>query len=257
MYWKQAPDLTSRPADKPAVPAHIKWDVWLGPAPERPYHPVYLPHDWRGWWDFGTGALGDMACHTAAMPFMAMEPGLPARVHAVSGKVNTETYPAWATITYEFPTRDGKPPLKLMWYEGAENGKRNLPTVKFPGGAIPTPSGSLLIGSRGRLYSPGDYGNNQILDVAGKIAIPEQSLERLGSRLGTDENQKYEWIRGIQGGATPLSNFDFALTETMLLGNVAVRMGQPLNYDGKHGRVTNHAKAANFISRPRREGWAL
>ncbi len=259
MYWKQAPDLTSRPADKPAVPAHIKWDVWLGPAPERPYHPVYLPHDWRGWWDFGTGALGDMACHTAAMPFMALEPGLPARVHAVSAEVNTETYPAWATITYEFPARDGKPPLKLMWYEGAENGKRNLPTVKLPGGATPTPSGSLLIGSGGRLYSPGDSGNNQILDVAGKISIPEQSLERLGSRLGADENQKYEWIRGIQGGATPLSNFDFAsaLTETMLLGNVAVRMGQPLNYDGKHGRVTNHAKAANLISRPRREGWAL
>lgn len=259
MFWKQAPDLTSRPADTPPVPPHIKWDLWLGPAPTRPYHSVYHPHDWRGWWDFGTGALGDMACHTAAMPFMALDLGLPDRVHALSGEVNAETYPAWATVTYEFPARGDKPPVRLVWYEGAENGKRNLPTVALPGGEIPTPSGSLLVGDQGRLYSPGDSGNTRRLDVAGPISIPEQTIERLGGRVSTDENQKREWIRGIQGGAAPLSNFDFSsvLTETMLLGNVAVRMGRPIHYNGDEGSVTNHSEASSLISRRYRDGWEL
>lgn len=259
MFWKQAPDITSRPKETPPVPDHFKWDLWLGPAPPRPYHPVYHPHDWRGWWDFGTGALGDMACHTAAMPFMALELGLPARVHAVSGKVNGETYPAWATITYEFPARGDKPPVKLLWYEGVEDGKRNLPTVKMPGGMVPTQTGSLLIGDKGRLYSPGDSGDTQQLDIAGRVSIPEQSMERLGNAVNTDQNQKFEWIRGIQGGPVPLSSFDFSsvLTESMLLGNVAVRLGQPIRYDEHAGRVTNIPAADGLVSRVRREGWEL
>ena len=107
--------------------------------------PAYHPHDWRGWWDFGTGALGDMACHTANLPFMALRLGLPTRVHAVSSEVNSETYPAWATITYEFPARGDQPPVKLVWYEGSENATRNLPKAEaFPGGQEPTDSGCLL-----------------------------------------------------------------------------------------------------------------
>src|SRR5262249_19102538 len=88
-YWKQAPDLVARPEPMP-VPEHVAWDVWLGPAPERPYNKVYHPHDWRGWWDFGTGAMGDMACHTANLAFMALKLGLPTRVSAESGEVNPE-----------------------------------------------------------------------------------------------------------------------------------------------------------------------
>ncbi|MGY8769148.1 MAG: Gfo/Idh/MocA family protein, partial [Pirellulales bacterium] len=113
MYWKQSPQLTSRPKETPPVPDHLHWDLWLGPALERPYNPAYHPHDWRGWWDFGTGALGDMACHTANLPFMALQLGLPTRVHAMSSEVNPETYPSWATITYEFPARGELPPVKL------------------------------------------------------------------------------------------------------------------------------------------------
>ena len=109
------------------MPKHVHWDLFLGSAPERPYNPVYHPHDWRGWWDFGTGSLGDMACHTANLTFMALQLGLPVKVSAQSGEINSETYPAWATITYEFPARGNLPPVKLTWYEGAKDGKRNLP----------------------------------------------------------------------------------------------------------------------------------
>ena len=259
MYWKQSPQLVARPKETPPVPEHINWDLWLGPAPTRPYHPAYHPHDWRGWWDFGTGALGDMACHTANLPFMGLQLGLPTRVSAVSSEINPETYPAWATITYEFPARGDLPPVKLVWYEGSENGKRNLPEQKIPGDQIPTDSGCLLVGEKGRVYSPGDSGDQQQLEVNGQVKTAEQTIERLGSDGGPDQNQKREWIRGIQGGAKPLSNFDYAsvLTEAMLLGNVAVRLGKLIEYDAAKGNVTNHSDANALISRSPRSGWEL
>ena len=259
MYWKQSPQIISRPKETPPIPEHISWDLWLGPAPERAYNPAYHPHDWRGWWDFGTGALGDMACHTANLPFMGLQLGLPTRVSAISSEVNSETYPAWATITYDFPARGDLPPVKLVWYEGSENGKRNLPELKLPSDQIPTDSGSLLVGEKGRLYSPGDSGDQQQLDVSRQVKTPEQSLERLGTDGGPDQNQKREWIRGIQSGAKPLSNFDYAsvLTESMLLGNVAIRVGKTIEYDGTKGEVTNLPEAAKLIARSQREGWEL
>ena len=163
-YWKQAPDVVARPKETPPVPSYLHWDLFLGSAPERPYHPIYHPHDWRGWWDFGTGSLGDMACHTANLTFMALQLGLPVRVSAHSGEINPETYPAWATITYEFPARGTQPPVKLTWYEGAKDGQRNLPPASlFPDGFKPSDSGSLLIGSKGQMYSPSDYGSEQVL----------------------------------------------------------------------------------------------
>lgn len=259
MYWKQAPQITSRPRETPPVPEHIKWDLWLGPAPVRPYNPAYHPHDWRGWWDFGTGALGDMACHTANLPFMGLQLGLPTRVSAESSEVNSETYPAWATITYEFQARGNQPPVKLVWYEGSEDGKRNLPKQKMHGDQVPTDSGCLLVGDKGRLYSPGDSGDQQQLEVKGQVKTPERSLTRLGNDGGPDQNQKREWIEAIQGGTKPLSNFDYAsvLTEAMLLGNVALRTGKSIDYDGEKGQVTNLPESAKLIDIPSRTGWAL
>ena len=259
MYWKQAPQLTGRPKETPPVPEHIKWDLWLGPAPARPYNPAYHPHDWRGWWDFGTGALGDMACHTANLPFMALQLGLPTRVSAESSEVNSETYPAWATITYEFPARGNQPPVKLVWYEGSEDGKRNLPKQKIPGDQVPTDSGCLLVGKKGRLYSPGDSGDQQQLEVKDQAKTPERTIPRLGNEGGPDQNQKREWIEAIQGGSKPLSNFDYAsvLTESMLLGNVAIRTGKSIDYDGEKGQVTNLSAAKKLINIPSRDGWAL
>jgi predicted dehydrogenase len=263
-YWKQAPDLVARPETSPPVPPHVAWDLWLGPAPERPYHPVYHPHDWRGWWDFGTGAMGDMACHTANLPFMALKLGLPTRVSAESGEVNPETYPAWATITYEFPARGDLPPVKLTWYEGARDGKRHLPPAELFGGETPSSSGSLLVGEKGSIYSQSDYGADQLLLPAGKFEgkQPTVTAEELKSQgRTTDADHKAEWVRAIREGDPKIawSNFDYAgtLTEAMLLGNVSVRLGQAIEFDADSGRVTNNPEAARFIRPEYRAGWTL
>jgi predicted dehydrogenase len=262
-YWKQAPDIVSRPESKP-VPEHVAWDLFLGPAPERPYSPAYHPHNWRGFWDFGTGALGDMACHTANLPYMALKLGLPKRVSAESGEVNPETYPAWATITYEFPARGDLPPVRLTWYEGARDGKRHLPPPELFQGEKPADSGSLLVGADGSIFSPSDYGEKQILLPADRFkekkpaASSEERKERGGN---SDEAHKAEWVRAIREGRPEIawSNFGYGgrLTETMLLGNVAVRLGKAIEYDGDRGRVTNCSEAAQYLQPEYRPGWTL
>jgi predicted dehydrogenase len=264
-YWKQAPDLVARPKDTPGIPNHVHWYEFLGPAPDRPYHPVYHPHNWRGWWDFGTGSLGDMACHTANLAFTALKLGLPTRVSAQSGEINTETYPAWATMTYEFPQREGLPPVKLTWYEGARNGKRNLPSSDlFPYGYQPSDSGSLFVGSKGKMYSPSDYGAEQILWPEAEykeFKDPEPSLPRIKGGNDEDENHKKEWVDAIRAGkpSIALSNFEYAatLTEAMLLGNVAVRSGEVIDYEPATGRIANSSTAAQFLRPYFRKGWEI
>jgi predicted dehydrogenase len=263
-YWKQAPDIVSRPESQ-LVPPNVAWDLFLGPAPERPYNKVYHPHDWRGWWDFGTGAMGDMACHTANLPFMALKLGLPTRISAESGEVNAETYPAWATITYEFPARGDLPPVKLTWYEGARNGERNLPPSSLLGGDNPASSGSLLVGEDGSIYSPSDYGSDQRLLPASKFegkqppTLSQEERRERGRKV--DDNHKAEWVRAIREGDPKIawSNFDYSsvLTEAMLLGNVSVRLGKPIEYDAKAGTVTNCAEAAKYVHPAFRAGWTL
>lgn len=261
-YWKQAPDIVARPTEQPPIPPHVHWDLFLGPAPYRPYHPVYHPHDWRGWWDFGTGALGDMACHTANLAFKALKLGLPTRVSAKSGAVNPETYPAWATITYEFSARGELPPVKLTWYEGANNGQRNLPDAELLQGEPVPDSGMIFIGEKGSIFTPSDYGSDQVLLPRKQFedfVRPEPTIERLGGTEVCDLNQKREWVRAIMGGAAPMSNFDYAgtMTEAMLLGNVAVRLGKMVEYDGDTGTVTNVPEAAELIHGTYRRGWEL
>jgi predicted dehydrogenase len=263
-YWKQAPDIVARPQETPPVPAHVAWDLWLGPAPERPYNPVYHPHDWRGWWDFGTGATGDMACHTANLAFMALKLGLPTRVSAESAAVNPETYPAWATMTYEFPARGDLPAVKLTWYEGARDGERNLPATDLFQGKKPPDSGSLLVGEKGSIFSPSDYGSEQVVLAAGQSEgkQPDAPAERRREK-GPDADQlhKAEWVRAIRENDPGIawSNFDYAgrLTEAMLLGNVAVRLGKPLEYEGASGRVVNCPEAAPYLRPEYRKGWEL
>ncbi len=261
-YWKQAPDIVARPSEQPPVPAHVHWNLFLGPAPVRPYHPVYHPHDWRGWWDFGTGSLGDMACHTANLAFMGLKLGLPTRVSALSGEVNPETYPAWATITYEFPARGELPPVKLTWYEGAKDGARNLPSPELLYGETPPSSGMVFVGEQGAIFTADDYGVGQILLPRDKFASyqrPAARLPRLGGNEDRDDQHKREWVHAIQGGSPTLSNFDYAsnMTEAMLLGNVAVRVGKTIDYDGQLGQVTNCPEAQAVIDPAHREGWEI
>ena len=275
-YWKQAPDITSRPKDTRPVPKHVHWEEWIGPAPMRPYamafapRPAYHPHDWRGYWDFGTGALGDMACHTANMAFRALKLDSPIAVIAEAGEINPETYPAWAHIQYIFAARKDAPACTLHWYEGKRDGKKVLPPENLLSrllrkGEKLADSGSILVGDKGILFSPNDYGAQFRLtpekDFAGiQTTRPEKNPE--GVEKDNDLHMKKEWVDAIKAGNPALasSSFDYGgrLTETMLLGNIAVRFaGTKLEWDAAKLRFANSEAASKLVTKSYRKGWEV
>ena len=245
------PQGTGRPKNTQPVPSHVHWDLFLGPAPERPYHSAYHPFKWRGWLDFGTGALGDMACHTANMAVRAAELYDPESIVAESsGIVENETYPKWSVITFQFPQRGKLPPCTVKWYDG---GKRPEPALLQ--GEKYASSGSLLVGDKGTLYSPNDYGAKYVLLPKEKFVDykkPEPTLPRSPGHFT-------EYAEACKGGPAAMSNFDYAgrLTETILLGNVALRVGEEIKWDAKNLKVTNNPGANKYLGRDYREGWAL
>jgi predicted dehydrogenase len=283
-YWKQAPDITARPTEAP-VPKHVHWDEFIGPAPMRPYavraddknkdktKPAYHPHDWRGYWDFGTGALGDMACHTANMAFRALKLDAPTAVVADAGEINAETFPAWAHIQYIFAARGDSPACTLHWYEGKKDGKLVLPPNDLLGrllkkGEKLADSGSILVGDKAILFSPNDYGAQfrlfplKDVDLAGiQTTKPEKLPEGVNGEFGNhDPHMKKEWTDAIKAGKPELasSNFDYAgrLTETMLLGNIAVRFaGTKLEWNAAKLQFTNSDAATKLVSKEYRKGW--
>lgn len=256
--WPQSPGIVARPPGLPPIPPHIHWEQFLGTAPYRPYHGAYHPFNWRGWWDFGTGALGDMGCHTANLAFMALELDHPTTIRAESEKPNPETYPAWATVHYQFPARGARPPVKFTWYEGKlPNGQKNLPPAELFHGEKPADSGSLMVGDKGVMYSPSDYGSDWKLLPGGNFAdfvAPRPTLARNGKG---DQGMKDEWVAAIRGGPRAFSNFDYAglLTETILLGNVAIRAGTELTWDGPKFRFKSGRAANKLLRREYRKGW--
>src|SRR5262249_6906459 len=155
------------PTAQESVPPTLDWDLWLGPAAVRPYHRVYVPHDWRGWFDFGCGSLGDMGCHTANLPYMGLNLGLPTAVSSETSEPKRDCFPAWSIITYEFPARGDLPPVKLVWYDGGKTPPADLMEAVSPKNVDAAAkskalkSGCLLIGSKGMLFSPDDYGVTQ------------------------------------------------------------------------------------------------
>jgi predicted dehydrogenase len=249
------PQGTGRPSGSDPVPADLDWDLFLGPAPQRPYvNGVYHPFKWRGWIDFGTGALGDMACHTANMPVMALDLFDPVSVVAESsGIVENETYPAWSVITFQFPERGGRPAVKLVWYDG-----KKLPSQDLLEGNKPSGSGSLVIGSKGKMFSTDDYGSTGKLlpqDQFADFQPPEPTLPR---SPGHDE----EFAAAVKENKpkAPMSNFDYAgrLTETILLGNVALRAGQKIEWDPKEMRCKNlPGGGEELIRREYRQGFGI
>lgn len=253
--WPQSPNITARPKDTPPVPPNIHWDEWLGPAPERPYHKCYLHFVWRGWWDFGTGALGDMACHTANLPYMALKLGAPLTVEAESEPLNPETYPGWAKVTYEFGARGEMPPVKVIWYEGRKNGELVQPPLDLLKGEKISSSGSLLVGSKGTLYSPDDYGGRSVW-------LPKEDFKEMkkpAPTLPRSPGHHAEWIRACKGGEKAMSNFDYAgpLTEFVLLGNLAMRLGKKFEWDTVNLKAKGCPEADPWIKREYRKGWSL
>lgn len=272
--WPQSPSVTKRPAEVP-VPASIHWDEFIGPAPFRPFggdknqrgRYTYHPFNWRGWWDFGTGALGDMGCHTANMAFMALKLGYPTKVSATNEAINPETYPGWAHVILDYPAREGMVPVKFHWYEGKLDGKLVHPPEELQAkvlrkGEKLVSSGSIMVGTKGILYSPNDYGADVRLcpekDFEG-FKNPEKSLPR--NKRGDDAGQKEEWIEAIRKNDPKhaMANFNYAsvLTESLLLGNVAIKLGKPFEYDGETMSIKGIAGADALLHREYRKGWTL
>ena len=260
------PQGLTRPTETPPVPDTLDWDLWLGPAPYRPYHPAYLPGMWRGWWDFGTGGLGDMGCHIFDPMVWALKLGAPKSVEASHSwfvpeglnwdkPFNEESFPRASMVAYRFPARGSFPALKLIWYDGGlmpprpEELDDGLPMGDKYGGA-------LYIGSKGKIVT-GSHG------ARGVRIIPEEkrrAYEAPKPTLPRNEiGHRQQWIAACKGGPKPDVNFDYAgpLTETVLLGNIALRMNQKLYWDSAGFRFTNSSEANQYLHREYRKGWSL
>ena len=266
------PQGINRPPGQDPVPPNLDWNVWLGPARERPYkQDVYNPFKWRGWFDFGTGALGDMACHTVNMPFRALKLGYPNVVECeVASRMYPETFPKTARIRFEFPEREGLPPLKFWWYDGnpgdplhplrppADATKEIVATM----GSLPE-SGALIIGDKGKLFSPDDYGERFLIALKGQDELRQgeqvEACKAVPQTIPRSPGHMEEWFRMMKDGTPSYSNFDIAayLTEIILLGCIAVRVGEGMrmDWDGPNMRSTNLPEAERFVRRQNRAGW--
>ncbi len=232
-------------------PSHLHWDVWLGPAPERPFANGYHPNTWRGWWDFGSGAIGDMACHTVNMPYMALDLRNPVAVQAECSGHNKDSFPKWSKITFEFAATDKRPAVKMFWYDGGKLPDNSL----FDGKPVPS-EGCVVVGDKGRIYTEGAYsGAIHLLD---NPTVPEVTWTQSPGHFE-------EWVRAIKGGEPAMSNFpDYAggLTETVLLGNLAVwaaasGKGQRVEWDAKNLKSTNIPDLEAIIKPTYRAGYTL
>jgi predicted dehydrogenase len=255
-WSNRRPDISPRgiprPKDTPPVPSALKWDLWLGPAPKRPYHPCYLPFTWRGWWDFGTGVLGDIGCHNLSAAFKALKLGWPQSVEACSThwnappEIKNETAPLASIVTYRFAAEGNHPEILLRWYDGGmmpplpkEVGTRN----------IFVEDGTLIVGDEGMLL-----GDHLLPEAKAKvIGKPPQVLPR-------SPGHYQEWIDACKGGQPAGSNFvDHAglLAAVVLMGNVAIRTQEKLLWDAENLRFTNSEAANQLLNPPYREGWTL
>jgi predicted dehydrogenase len=245
-----------RPRETPPVPADLKWDLWLGPAPERPYHPVYAPYGWRFWWDFGTGETGNMGCHILDVPFEALALGSPTTVEAEGPPAHPETTPKAMSVRYRFPARGNLPPLLLTWCHGRK-----------PAALLPKEeqsrwgSGVLFVGREGMLL--GDLFTWKLLP---ERRFPDLRAPRrarpvaAGFSWEPDSSDHYrQWIAACKTGSPTSCHFGYAgpLTEAVLLGNVAYRLGEKLHWDAKNLKAADCPRAEPFLRRPYRKGWTL
>ncbi|HLF94177.1 MAG TPA: Gfo/Idh/MocA family oxidoreductase [Planctomycetota bacterium] len=237
---------SGQPKEGGPAPAGLNWDLWLGPSEARPYSNRYHPLKWRCYWNFGGGHLADMGCHYTDLPFWALKLGHPLSAEAEGPEVDAHGAPPWLVARYTFPARGDMPPVKLTWYHGDGKGPQQLLDGKLAGwkGA-----GVLFVGEKGLLVS--NYGAHKLLPEV-EFKAPEKPIPK---SLGHHQ----EWIEAIRGGAPALCNFDYAgpLAETVLLGNVAYRIGKKLEWDAASLKATNCPEADRFIRKEYRKGWAL
>ena len=250
-YWTHG--LTARPQKTPPVPATLNWDLWLGPAPSRPYHPAYTPYNWRGWWDFGTAAIGDMACHNMDPAFWALKLGHPTTIEACSSHFTSETVADANIIRYQFPAREDMPPVTLTWYDGGLMPPR--PEELEPGRKMGS-NGILFIGDKGKIICGGWAGSPRLIP---ETKMREYAQKRPPRTLARSPGHRSEWVNACKGGPIPHGNFDYSahLAEVVLLGNIAVRTGEKIQWDGPNMKATNVPEADKYIKPAYREGWSL
>ncbi len=235
-----------RPEGSEKPPANLNWDLWLGAAPVRPYASGrYHPAQWRRWWDFGQGTLGDMGCHYMDLPFWALDLKHPTACEAKGPEVHPETCPLGLTVNYEFPARGDAPAVDLTWYDG------NM-TPKVVAGERVKGSGVMFVGSKGKLFA--NYSSYKLFprESFADFQPPPKSIpDSIGHHA--------EWIQACKTGSPTTCNFDYsgALSETVLLGNVAYRAGKRLEWDGENLKATNCPEADAFIQKEYRSGWEL
>jgi predicted dehydrogenase len=252
-WWPQGVD---RPTELHAVPPTLDWNLWLGPAAERPYHPGYAPFKWRGWWDFGTGALGDMACHMMDAAYWTLQPRYPSRVTAEVSGIHPETGPEASRVEFEFPARGGRPAVTFVWRDGGLVPPR---PADWPGEAMwPFDgNGQLWIGDRGTLVAD-TYGDGP------RLSDPRMQAELEASppaeRYPRTDGVHAEWIAAIKAGTQPGSSFPGhagPFTEMILLGNLAVRSGRSLEVDPETGVLRSGGIPDEWITPRYRSGWSL
>ncbi len=248
-FWPQG---LERPTDTPSVPDGLNWDLWLGPSPHRPYHPIYLPFVWRGWYDFGCGALGDMGCYSFDTIFRVLKLEAPEWVEASASEPYPETYPVASIFRYQFPARGDMPPVRLTWYDGGLLPAR--PDQLEPHRRLPK-EGLMFIGDGGIILA-GFTGQQPQL-------IPESRMKQFQPpppSLPRRPDISRQWLDACKGSKeTPDANFEFTavVTEALQLGNVAVRTRERLAWDPTAMRVTNHPAAQKYVAPEYRSGWTL
>lgn len=237
---------TKLPAGSDAPPAYLDWDLWLGPAPKRAFlEGQYHPAQWRRWWQFGQGTLGDMACHYMDLPFWALGLTSPTSVAATGPPVDAEACPLGLKVHYKFPAIDGRGPVQLTWYDG-DLTPRTVSEINVPG------AGVMFVGSEGKMFA--NYGSYKLYPeekFAGFTPPPQTIPASIGHHA--------EWIRACKSGEPTTCNFDYAgqLTESVLLGNVAFRVGKPIQWDAANLRVTDNDQATALLSKEYRPGWEV
>ncbi len=238
-----------RPKETPPIPANLNWDLWIGPAPMRPYHPIYFTDHprWYPFWDFGGGTLPDLGSHWNDLPFWALKLRHPLTVEPVDPRPNPESAPASMAVTYQYGARGEMPPVKLTWHQG-----ENKPDFSAIGKIPNWGSGVLFIGSKGQLLA--DYGRLKLL--------PEENFrdfKPLAKTIPESIGHWKEWIAACKTGAPTTCNFDYsgALSEANQLGLVAYRLGKKIEWDAKKLKAKNCPEADQFIRHKYRKGWKL
>jgi len=249
-FWKQDVD---RPADTPPVPPDLDWNLWLGGAPERPYHPVYCPRSWRGWFDFGTGAMGDMAIHNMDPAFYALDLDAPVAAEAQTSPLKKESFPAWQIITYTFAAKGARPGLKVCWYDG---GKQPPRPAELEAGRNLGDNGIYFVGEKGTMLCGGWAGAPRLLPESRM-----QAYERPPKSIPRSIEHRAEWVRACKLRKPEEAKAGFAYsgpyTEALLVGNLAVRLQKPIQWDSAAMKAANAPEADPLIRKTYRQGFGI